>query len=83
LLINRPEISDADFTWDDFAMKVNTELWKNLGNGTHRILSFVEKNFDKVWVLIIILNRESPNTKKLKRINCNVKNSFRRCMKIS
>lgn len=47
LLVNRPELSDTVFQWDDLAAKNNGELLKNLGNLTNRVLSFIKK-FDYV-----------------------------------
>lgn len=32
LLINRPEISDTQFSWKDLGQKANSELADNLGN---------------------------------------------------
>lgn len=46
LLMNRPESADAMFTWADFGDKNNNELLKNIGNFTHRGLSFIANNFD-------------------------------------
>ena len=40
-VVHRPELSDSVFSWDDFALKVNNELLKNLGNLVQRSLSFV------------------------------------------
>jgi methionyl-tRNA synthetase len=45
LLINRPESSDSNFSWDDFAAKVNAELLSSLGNFINRSLKFVTSNF--------------------------------------
>lgn len=44
LSINMPEGKDADWTWGDFASKVNDELVGTLGNLWHRVLSFTHKN---------------------------------------
>ena len=41
LYYNRPEKSDALFTWKDFQEKVNAELIGNLGNLVNRTLAFV------------------------------------------
>ncbi len=41
-----PESSDADFTWEDFQARVNSELADILGNFVHRSLSFAAKYFD-------------------------------------
>jgi len=43
LVANGPENSDADFTWDDFQVKVNTELIGKTGNFVNRSLSFALK----------------------------------------
>ncbi|KAM3212976.1 hypothetical protein ACQJBY_065784 [Aegilops geniculata] len=43
LLSNRPEASDAVFTWGGLQIKHNNELLKNLGNFTYRVLSFIAK----------------------------------------
>ena len=44
----RPEVSDSVFTWDDFAMKNNNELLKNVGNLVQRSLSFIFASFGGV-----------------------------------
>ncbi len=43
---NRPEKSDALFTWKDFQEKVNGELIGNLGNLVNRTLSFVSRYYE-------------------------------------
>ncbi|XP_037460168.1 probable methionine--tRNA ligase [Triticum dicoccoides] len=43
LLSNRPEASDAAFTWGGLQIKHNNELLKNLGNFIYRVLSFIAK----------------------------------------
>ncbi|KAL6736974.1 hypothetical protein Aduo_010656 [Ancylostoma duodenale] len=45
LLYMRPESQDTSFSWDDFALKVNSELLANLGNFINRALSFLSNNF--------------------------------------
>uniref|UniRef100_A0A915BVQ0 Methionine--tRNA ligase, cytoplasmic n=2 Tax=Parascaris univalens TaxID=6257 RepID=A0A915BVQ0_PARUN len=45
LLYLRPETQDTSFSWDDFALKVNSELLSNLGNFVNRALSFVAASF--------------------------------------
>lgn len=44
LLYLRPETQDTAFAWDDFALKINSELLNNLGNFLNRALTFA-KNF--------------------------------------
>nr|CRZ24874.1 BMA-MARS-1 [Brugia malayi] len=48
LLYIRPETQDTSFSWDDFSLKVNTELLNNLGNFVNRALIFLSKYFDGV-----------------------------------
>ena len=48
LLVNRPEVSDSVFLWDDFAAKNNSELLNNLGNFVNRTLSFIAAKFGRV-----------------------------------
>ena len=43
---NRPEKSDALFTWKDFQEKVNGELIGNLGNLVNRTLTFINRFYD-------------------------------------
>ena len=46
IFYNRPEKSDALFTWKDFQEKVNGELIGNLGNLVNRTTSFVTRYYD-------------------------------------
>lgn len=48
LLIQRPEDSDTEFTWDDFQAKINNILIANFGNFINRVLSMAYKTFDGV-----------------------------------
>ncbi|KAM7536969.1 hypothetical protein Aperf_G00000073193 [Anoplocephala perfoliata] len=41
----RPETQDSTFSWEDFALKNNTELLNNLGNFINRPLMFLSKFF--------------------------------------
>ncbi|CAH1408079.1 unnamed protein product [Nezara viridula] len=43
LLYIRPESQDSNFSWADFAIKVNTELLNNVGNFINRSLMFADK----------------------------------------
>jgi len=45
LMINRPERSDSDVTWDDFQKKNNSELVANLGNLVNRTIVFLNRSF--------------------------------------
>ena len=46
--INGPENRDSDFSWDDFKLRVNSELAGKLGNFVNRTLSFINNKFDGV-----------------------------------
>ncbi len=46
IFYNRPEKSDALFTWKDFQEKMNSELIGNLGNLVNRTLTFVSRYYD-------------------------------------
>ncbi len=46
IFYNRPEKSDAVFTWKDFQEKTNSELIGNLANLVNRTLTFVERYFE-------------------------------------
>lgn len=48
LSINMPDTHDSEFSWDDFQVKVNSELVAALGNYYHRCLSFTQKNFSSI-----------------------------------
>lgn len=48
LLYMRPEAQDTSFSWDDFALKVNSELLNNLGNFVNRGLSFLVSSFGSI-----------------------------------
>ncbi|MDL2270625.1 methionine--tRNA ligase [Methanobrevibacter sp. OttesenSCG-928-I08] len=46
LTINAPLNKDTDFSWDDFARRVNDELADVIGNFLHRTFTFTHKYFD-------------------------------------
>lgn len=48
LLAVRPEQSDTDFKWDDFAAKTNNELLANLGNLVNRVLMFIHSKYKTI-----------------------------------
>ncbi len=45
LVVNGPETGDANFSWSDYQVKVNSELIGHFGNFIHRAFSFVKSNF--------------------------------------
>ena len=48
IFYNRPETSDAVFTWDDFQEQTNGQLIGNLANLVNRTLTFVSRYYDGV-----------------------------------
>ena len=46
--INPYSQDDLNFDWDDFAVRINSELIGNLGNLINRALGFTKKSFDGV-----------------------------------
>ncbi len=46
LAANAPETKDSDFSWEDFRMRINTELNNVLGNLANRTCVFSKKYFD-------------------------------------
>ncbi|MCL2442438.1 MAG: methionine--tRNA ligase [Treponema sp.] len=89
ILYNRPEKSDAMFTWKDFQEKVNGELIGNLGNLVNRTLSFVTRYYDGIipsggsdssfWAEAV--KREKLITEKLDRAE--LRDAFREIFELS
>src|SRR4030067_72437 len=48
LSANMPELKDSEFSWEDFASRINNELVATYGNFLHRALSFVFKNYGEL-----------------------------------
>lgn len=48
LAANMPETKDSEFSWEDFASRINNELVATYGNFLHRALSFTFKNFGEI-----------------------------------
>ncbi len=46
LAVNAPESKDADFTWQEFQQRNNSELADILGNFINRTLTFANKRYD-------------------------------------
>jgi methionyl-tRNA synthetase len=46
LSINMPETADSDFSWREFIRRNNDELVATYGNLVHRVLTFVNRNFN-------------------------------------
>ena len=48
LAVNAPETKDSDFSWEDFKMRINSELNNVLGNLANRTCVFSQKYFDGI-----------------------------------
>jgi methionyl-tRNA synthetase len=48
LMINRPEKTDTEFSWDDFRKKNNAEIVGNFGNLVNRTVVFLNRNYESV-----------------------------------
>ena len=59
LIINNPETTDSNFSWEDFQSKINNELIGTFGNFIYRVLTFTRRNQTK-------LNKFLPRNKKIK-----------------
>ena len=59
LIINNPETTDSNFSWEDFQSKINNELIGTFGNFIYRISSFIYKNQKQ-------LTKSIPRNKKIK-----------------
>ncbi|MFW6126534.1 MAG: class I tRNA ligase family protein, partial [Chloroflexota bacterium] len=46
LSVNMPEAGDSDFSWREFVRRNNDELVATYGNLAHRVLTFIQRNFD-------------------------------------
>jgi len=48
LAANMPETGDADFSWPEFVRRNNGELVGTYGNLCHRVLTFLQRNFEGI-----------------------------------
>ena len=48
LSMNMPENKDSNWDWKDFVIKNNDELVGTYGNFIHRVVSFTQKNYEKI-----------------------------------
>jgi methionyl-tRNA synthetase len=46
LSVSMPEGGDTDFSWREFLRRNNDELVATYGNLSHRVLTFIQRNFD-------------------------------------
>ena len=92
LSINMPENKDANWTWSDFCAKNNDELVGTYGNFIHRVITFIEKNFQTIppqHTLTTIdheaLNKltEAQATVNTHLVNCHFKKGLRAAMALA
>jgi methionyl-tRNA synthetase len=62
LISLRPEQKDTDFTWEEFARKINTELNDVLGNFIHRTITFCIARFKGK---VPVYDPESPSEREI------------------
>jgi methionyl-tRNA synthetase len=89
IFYNRPETSDAMFTWGDFQEKVNGELIGNLGNLVNRTLTFLSRYYEgtvpdgefdeELWTEVRRI--EDEVTENLEKAN--LRNAFRLAFQLS
>ncbi len=65
LVSNSSEGSDADFTWNDFQTRINSELIGNFGNYINRVLLFIDDKFPKGVSFPKNYNKEDSDFLKL------------------
>ena len=65
LVVNGPETSDADFSWEEFATRTNNELIGTFGNFIYRVMSFINKNFPEGVSFPEVLDKTSSEFIKL------------------
>lgn len=92
LLINRPEQSDTNFSWDDFKQKLNNELVANLGNFVNRTMTFTARYFNSVIPNHnlndndnLFITKQQNEFKELEQLfeNVKIKDALKKIMHIS
>ena len=67
--INPYSQDDLNFDWDEFAIKINSELIGNLGNFVNRALGFAKKSFDgKVPEPDALDDADNKSQEKIKKL---------------
>jgi methionyl-tRNA synthetase len=71
--INPYSQDDLNFDWDDFALRINSELIGNLGNFVNRALGFTKKSFDgKVPEIESFDKKDSEAEQKIKTFSTEI-----------
>ena len=79
LAANMPETKDSEFSWEDFAQRVNNELVATYGNFLHRTLSFTFKNYGEVPKLGTPDERDRAALERIKLAENEVGEALSRC----
>jgi methionyl-tRNA synthetase len=79
LSANMPETKDSEFSWDDFAARVNNELVATYGNFLHRALSFTYKNFGSIPVRGDPDDRDKAALARIEQVSKEVNSALSAC----
>jgi len=92
LMMNRPERSDADFSWMDFQKKNNAELVGNLGNLVNRTVVFLNRNYESIIPEAILEEKDQALLEDIRNVEkkianlietINIKEALKEIMSIS
>ena len=77
LAANAPETSDSEFTWNDFQMRVNSELVGKFGNFIHRTLTFLTNQMDgKIPECSSFFDEDNEFLEKISQLTGEAYNAF-------
>jgi methionyl-tRNA synthetase len=79
LTANMPEFKDSEFSWDDFAARINGELVATYGNFIHRALSFTFKNFGAVPTRGVLDDRDKAALERISKAERDVREELSEC----
>jgi len=79
LAANMPEMKDSEFSWEDFALRVNSELVATYGNLLHRGLSFTYKNFGEIPRKGDLGERDRAAVQRIAEAERQVRESYATC----
>jgi methionyl-tRNA synthetase len=79
LTANMPEFKDSEFSWEDFAQRINGELVATYGNFIHRTLSFTFKNYSSVPARGSLDERDKAALERISRTEREVREELSEC----
>jgi methionyl-tRNA synthetase len=79
LTANMPEFKDSEFSWEDFAQRINGELVATFGNFIHRALSFTFKNYGIMPPRGALDERDRTALERIARAENDVRESLSAC----